>query len=108
MLSQYMFHKIRKLKKLNKNNSEIARELGINRGTVAKYLAQKMPPEYPKRSNSTREDPFILYQEKVEKWLAKSDKLGAPEIFELLIEEGYLGSIRTVSRRLKDLKGDHV
>ena len=104
MVSLYMFHEIRKLKKEGKNNTEIGRILGLYRGTVAKYLKQTSPPEYSPRDRCTRDDHFGVYQDHVRGWLAKSPGLSAAEVFELLVEEGYRGSYRTLRRRLKGLR----
>ncbi len=104
MISIYMFHKIRKLHKDGLTKKAIANELGIHRQTVAKYLLSSSPPKYSSRINRTRSDPFATYQEKVELWLDKSPELTAEEIYELLIEEGYSGSVRTVRRRLSCMR----
>ena len=59
MITRYMFEKIRKLINEGKNNSEIARELKVNRKTVAKYRKSNTPPNYSERAVTTKVD--LLY-----------------------------------------------
>jgi transposase len=104
MLSPYMFESIRKLKSENKSQAEIARELGINPKTVAKYLRSNTPPKYKPRIKSTKKDPFLEFERLVKSWLVATPALTDQEIFELLIPQGYKGSERTINRRLKRLR----
>lgn len=102
-----MFHKIRELKSEGKSNVEIGQELKLHRHTVAKYLQMSSIPGYV-REKSTREDPFAAFKSKVEIWIKKADQLSSTEIFELLVEEGYQGSLRTVKRRLREIKAQVI
>lgn len=104
MLSHYMFEAIRKLKAEGKSQAEIAKELGCNPKTVSKYVSLNTPPRYRPRTKSTREDPFVGYEERVKKWLKQTPALTDQEIFELLIPEGYKGSERTINRRMKRIR----
>jgi transposase len=104
MLSQYMFQQIRELKKENLSNAEIARRLGIDPKTVARYVKSNSPPRYKKRSKSTQVDKFGPFEEKVRGWLKRTPGLTDREVFELLIPEGFKGSERTINRRIKALR----
>ena len=104
MVSLYMFHKIRELNKKGYNKSEIAKELGIHRQTVARYLNLSAPPSYTDRDSATRCDPFMGFKERVKGWLSKNIYLSGVEVFELLVDEGYKGSLRTVKRRVQKIK----
>lgn len=104
VITASMFNKIRKLKRKGLSKTKIAKKLNIDRDTVAKYLKAPTPPGYSKREKSTRLDPFALYIKTVEKWLEKNSDLNSYDVFELLTEEGYEGSLSTVKRRLSLLK----
>ena len=106
MVSLYMFQEIRKLKAQGLSRAAIARQLGINPKTVAKYLRSNAPPHYTPRAPrlSTREDPFKGFEEKVQGWLTRTPGLTDMEVFELLVPEGYQGCERTINRRMKRLR----
>jgi transposase len=104
MVSTYMFQQIRKLRSEKMSQAAIARKLGINEKTVAKYLSSNTPPCYKKREAPTRGDPFLGFEEKVRQWLTRTPALTDMEIFELLRSEGYSGSERTINRRMKSIR----
>jgi transposase len=97
-----MFHRIRELKNKGLNKSQIAKELSIDPKTVRKYLKTNTPPEYKSRQKSTRDNPLIGFEDRVEKYL--ETKLSAVEVFELLVESGYKGSERTLNRFVSKFK----
>jgi transposase len=98
----YLFHKIRRLGKQGCNKSEIARKIGLNRKTVSKYLASNTPPQYPDRGR-TRSNPFKGFESRAQFWLGHNPETTAREIYELLVEDGYRGSERTVNRRVAEI-----
>jgi transposase len=104
MVSSYMFQEIRKLKTQGLSQAAIARKLGIDPKTVAKYLQANAPPRYTPRGPSLRADAFSAFGPKVEQWLKRTPELSDREIFELLVPEGYQGSERTLNRRMTVLK----
>ncbi len=104
MVSLYMFQQIRRLKAEGKGCAAIARVLGINEKTVAKYLRSNTQPKYKPRAVSTRSDPFAGFEQRVSQWLTRTPTLQEMEVYELLIAEGYTGSERTLNRRLKRIK----
>lgn len=99
-----MFQQIRELKKEGLSQAEIARRLGIDPKTVAKYVRANSPPRYRARSQSTRVDEFSGFEDKVRQWLLRTPGLSEREVFELLLPEGFCGSERTVNRRIKALR----
>ncbi len=105
MISQYTFGRIRDLSHSGKNKTEISRELGINRKTVRKYCESNTPPKYKARSKRTRPDPLNGYMDRVKYFLKLNPSNTAREIYELLVEEGYRGSERTVQRRVCEILG---
>jgi len=93
-----MFQRIRTLQSEGKSNRAIARELGLDKKTVAKYLKCNAPPRYTKRQAPTKEDPFAAFAAAARGHLALA--LTGPELYLLLLEQGYQGSERTVERQL--------
>jgi len=105
MITMRDFENIRKLAGEGLRPVQIAAKLGINRKTVSKYLTSNSPPCYPKeRDGRTREDHFLAYAERVKTLLTPPSELSSVEIFEIIKEEGYKGSERTVQRRVRELK----
>ena len=106
MINMEKFLKIRALADDGLNHSEIASELKINRKTVSRYLQKNSPPSYQRpRAGRTRKDHFTPYCPRA-KELLENPNMTNVEIFELIKEEGYLGSERTVQRRLREIKGE--
>ena len=99
MLSRYMFQRIRELVQEGKNNTEIARVLGVDRKTVRKYRSSNAPPKYTKRSAPTRVDPLAEFAERA-RFLFHEHDLDGSAVYVQLREEGYTGSERTVQRRV--------
>jgi transposase len=104
MVSSYMFQEIRKLKAQGQSQAAIARKLGLDPKTVAKYLQSNAPPRYSPRAASTCIDAFQGFEEKVGLWLKHTPALTDREIFELLVPAGYRGSERTINRRMKRVR----
>jgi transcriptional regulator with XRE-family HTH domain len=74
-----MFQKVRELKAQGWKQSQIARELGIDRKTVAKYLASNTPPKYGPRKAVTRGDPFLAFEPRTRFLLGQTPKITAGE-----------------------------
>jgi transposase len=81
---------------------EIARRLGINRGTVARLALSAEPPCYERAPVGSKLDPFEpVLRRLLEEW----PQIKAPRATELLREEyGYDGSVDLVKRRLRGLR----
>lgn len=101
-----MFQRVRELRAQGLKQSQIARELGIDRKTVAKYLTSNTPPKYGPRRVVTRGDPFSAFEPRARFLLQQTPKITAREIFEFILEEGYRGSERTVDRRIAQILGE--
>ncbi len=106
MMSQYMFHRVRELKAAGKSARAIAKELGIDKKTVAKYLRSNAPPRYTPRRAPTKDDPFTGFAAATRSHLANAPELTGPELYLLLLEQGYRGSERTVERRLAAIRAE--
>lgn len=81
----------------------IARILGINPKTVAKYRKINSLPKYPKRKKPTRIDQFLEYTKTVEELLVLRLTISAEEIYASITAKGYSGSLRTLRRRVKQI-----
>lgn len=102
----YSFDKMRELKLKNYSYSEIANELGINRRTVSKYLKQNQPPKYKQREKSGKVDLFIDFEESIKQQLKEIPNWSGEEAYVWLKEFGFMGSLRTVERKLQQIRGE--
>lgn len=106
MLSMYKFTEIRNLRKQGHTYSEIARRLNIERRTVSKYLRSNTPPQYKPRVTSGKKD---LLEEFRLNLIAKLDIVpnwSGEEAYAWLKGTGYKGSLRTVERELRIIRGE--
>ena len=85
----------------------IARQLGVDRKTVRKYISRGLePPAYgprPRRQKST--DPFLPY---LRERLAAYPGLTAVRLWRELRERGYAGGYTAVKRAVRDIRPDPV
>lgn len=76
--------------------TQIADRLGVDRGTVAKYLAlENIPPRLKRQASSLKIDPFVDH---LKARLVKYPELTAERLYREIVELGYSGSRRTVRR----------
>lgn len=104
MVTNYMFQKIRALHAQGLSERAIAQKLGIDKKTVNKYLKSNAPPKYSPRQRATKTDPFAAFAAAAHAHLANAPELTGPELYLLLLEQGYEGSERTVERRLGEIR----
>lgn len=84
------------------NKSQIARRLGMDRGTVAKYLAMEEVPDFIRRKQVGRKiDDYVDY---IKARIAKYPELTAERIYREIAERGYMGSRRSVRRYLSTVR----
>ena len=85
----------------------IARQLGIDRKTVRKYISRGLePPTYgprPRRQKST--DPFLSY---LRQRLAAFPGLTAVRLWREVRERGYAGGYTAVKRAVRDIRPDPI
>lgn len=105
MISMYIFEKVRELLKQDKTYTEIAKELNIHRKTVAKYARQNTPPCYRERKSSGKVDFFNGLELGLKNKLEELPNWSCDEAFEWLKMYGYKGSLRTVERKVRLLRG---
>lgn len=84
------------------NKSQIARRLGLDRGTVAKYLATEVVPDRIRRKQVTRK--IDDYVDHIKARLAKYPELTAERLFREITALGYTGSRRSVRRFLGTIR----
>ena len=103
MISMYKWSRIKSMRARGKSIRMIAKELGISRNTVRRYVRQGGPPRYEK---SAKECKRVTegFEERV-KELLKGEYIGT-EIFERLKGEGYRGSLSSIYRLIKAVRED--
>ena len=95
MLSQEEYvHEVLALKHQGFTVTEIARELGYHPATISKWLAAGGPPERRRRQAPPLVDQ--RWDARIRELLARSPKLLATSMFEILTAEGFEGSYATV------------
>jgi len=90
----------------------VAREFGVSRNTVQKYLSQAEPvrQEYPQRSHPVRD----VIQGQIDVWMSdkrltsEKHRWTAPRMQELLAAKGLFASERTVRRCMADYRRRHA
>jgi transposase len=94
--------KVRALSLQGMSQRKIAKQLEINRRTVAKLLSAETPPRQPARRKGSRLDPLVSV---IGRLLAEQPQMKAPQLTELLrAKYGYDGSVDLVRRRLAQLR----
>jgi transposase len=96
-----LFDSIHALSKKGMKNAQVARELGIHRHTVEKYLAFKTPPE--RRHFTKKVSALAPYEDYVlGRW--KQGCRNATQIHREIAEQGYPGAYQNVVRITRYLK----
>lgn len=84
------------------NKSQIARRLGLDRGTVAKYLTMDKLPDRVRRKPVRRKiDDFMDH---IRARLAQYPELTAERLYREIVQLGYSGSRRTVRRYVSQIR----
>ncbi len=97
----YKWQQVKSLRAKGESIKKIARMLKLSKNTVRKYLRQEGPPEFKKREYERMlED----YEEKIRGMLQK--KYIGTRIYTELIDIGYEGSLSTLHRQIREMKGE--
>ncbi len=104
MLTQEQGVEIRVLSRQGKSIRAIARELGISRVTVRRYLSDPEPGSYkPRGARPRKVDPFVPYlQARIE--AARPDWIPASVLFREIQERGYTGGTTQLREYLSAFK----
>ena len=89
-------HTIHELSAQGKSIHAIARELGIARNTVRRYLRGK-PEAVPRPKRSSILDP---HKAQIQRWIQEDHLYNCETMLERLREQGYTGN-RTIRRRVR-------
>ncbi len=93
MITQEHFMEIQILQKQGKGIRQIAKELGLSRNTVKKYLNSKKPPKYQsKQKLPSKLDPYKVYLDKRIKD-AKPHLIPATVLYLEIKQLGYRGKV---------------
>ena len=84
--------------------SDIAKEMGISRPTVRKYMKARRPPEYGRKNRVSKLEPHKAYiKERIDRY-----NLSAVRILEEIRKKGYTGSYSTVKYYCATLRKDRA
>jgi len=84
---------------------QIARQLQLHRGTVAKYLANPDPIIKKRQAKKSKLDPYKVM---VKKMVDQYPAVKAPVVLQRLIDVGFDGEITIVRNLLRELRGEMV
>ncbi len=104
MVTMHYFEKLRTLVDEGLSNAEISRRLKIHRSTVSKYRALNTPPNYKTRQKSTRDNPLEDFESDITEWLTIRPNMSGTSVYLHIKDKGYTGSLRTVERRIAELR----
>jgi transposase len=84
----------------------IARELGISRNTVKKYIDNPQLPSGQSRSRQRKSqlDPYI---DNIKAWIEQDNGYTATWIYDRLTNMGFMGSYQIVKRKVRQIKSDY-
>lgn len=101
MLTLEQFMEIQILNKQGMSKRAIARELGISRNTVRKYLAAESLPRYAHRGTPpSKLDPFKAYiQHRIA--TARPHVIPATVIFDEIVQQGFKGSLSLLRQYIR-------
>ena len=101
MIRMYKWHKIKTMEGRGESIKGIMRELKLSRNTVRKYVRSSDPPKFTAREYERELDG---YEEEIKEMLGK--KYIGTRIFDELGGIGYEGSLSSVHRYIREIKGE--
>ena len=102
MIDRRCVFEIHQLKDAGCSDRQIARQLGIGRTTVGKYLDH---PEKTVSRRKPRASKLDAYRKKIDAFLEKSPDVNAPVVLQRLKQEGFDGEITIVRSYLREKHG---
>lgn len=100
-LSKRDIFRICQLKDIGYTQRQIARETGLSRPTVKRYLINPCPEPRKGLHRSSLLEPYYSL---IEGYLAKNNKVSAVVIYQRLTEKGYLGGLTILRNYLRKLR----
>lgn len=100
-LTRRQIFQIYQLKNIGYTERRIARDMGLSRPTVRKYLLDPYP-EVKKRTYKSQLEPYYSL---IDHYLEEDNKASAVVIYQRLAEVGYKGSISILREYLNKLRG---
>ena len=102
MINRRTVFEIHQLQAKGFSNRSIARQLQINRETVAKYLAGPSRMPGTRKKKPSKLDP---YQDLIEEMIRECPDVKAPVVLQRIREQGFDGKITIVRGMLRNLRG---
>lgn len=103
MISMDEFKCILKYRSEGKTQQQIADKMGLSRKTIGRYLKEGKIPEY-NREKPTKVDPLDGFYQIVEELITQAPNLTVAELYDIIVDKGYLGSQRTLSRKTSQIR----
>ena len=102
-LSKREIFEIHQLKNIGYKERRIAKELGLSRPTVRRYIIDPCP-EVKKRSYHSQLEPYYPV---IGHFSGIDNKASAVVIYQRLVEKGYKGAVGIIRDYLRNLRGNH-
>ena len=102
MLDKRTIFEIHRLKNMGMKQRQIARELGVGRDTVKKYLKNPESTFKTKSSRGSKLDPF---KDDIDRYLDEDPHVKATVIIQRLQQKGFDGEITILRNHLRNIRG---
>jgi transposase len=102
MIGKRTIYEIHRLKNMGFSNRQIAGNLRLDRGTVARYLENPDRTKTTKKCGTTKLDPF---RELVREMIEQYPGIKAPVVHRHLLEKGFDGKITIVRDYIRHVRG---
>jgi len=105
MIDKRTVFEIHRLKDFGLSDREIAQQLRVDRGTVARYIQTPDRPRPTRTKKSPKLDP---YRDQVMDMLKQFPFVKAPVVLQRISEKGFTGEITIVRALLRELRGNAI
>ncbi len=102
MIKQYTVFEVHRLKHEKLSNRKIAKQLGIHRDTVSKYLNN---PDLTRKSRITKSTKLDKYRDQIDQMLSDCPEVNAVIVLQKIKEAGFDGEISIVRQYLRKKRG---
>jgi len=101
-IDSHTIFEIHRLEQAGYKQRKIARQLGISRLTVKKYLQN---PKKSRVKSAGRPSKLDAYRDLIKQWLEKDPEVSAPVVLQHLAARGFDGKVTIVRDYLRKLRG---